>query len=191
MHTNKEGFRVFKDPFNIKNKNKEDEWTEEDIAKYKHSIVKSNKDFSFISKIVGKSRGECLHFYYTRFKMLPEYSKLKKKIKESSKKVKQTDVNADFCFICLKMGRLLCCETCENSVHLSCLSPPLDEVPEGDWHCDMCIKKGIVSAPGKRINNTEELESNLQSKSKDEGGNEDDAEAAFDMLSSFEVGVFI
>ena len=40
---------------------------------------------------------------------------------------------------------LRCCEgkECRRSFHLSCLDPPLDDVPLGVWHCPMCIRRKI------------------------------------------------
>lgn len=34
---------------------------------------------------------------------------------------------------------LLECEKCEEPWHLQCLDPPLDSVPEGEWHCPRCL----------------------------------------------------
>jgi hypothetical protein len=34
---------------------------------------------------------------------------------------------------------LLECERCEEPWHLKCLTPPLDSVPEGEWHCPHCL----------------------------------------------------
>ncbi|PWN48238.1 RCC1/BLIP-II [Violaceomyces palustris] len=34
---------------------------------------------------------------------------------------------------------LLECEKCENPYHLSCLTPPLEAVPDGEWHCPQCV----------------------------------------------------
>ena len=36
------------------------------------------------------------------------------------------------------------CDRCDGSYHLSCLSPPLDYLPKGDWYCPSCVH-------GKRI----------------------------------------
>ncbi|KAG7087027.1 hypothetical protein E1B28_013006 [Marasmius oreades] len=32
------------------------------------------------------------------------------------------------------------CEKCDNPYHLSCLTPPLTAVPEGQWFCPQCMK---------------------------------------------------
>lgn len=35
-------------------------------------------------------------------------------------------------------GELLCCDSCVNAYHTYCLSPPLFEVPTGEWTCQRC-----------------------------------------------------
>ncbi|XP_031384761.1 helicase protein MOM1 isoform X3 [Punica granatum] len=47
------------------------------------------------------------------------------------------------CFICKLGGFLLCCDgkDCERSFHLSCLIPPLKDVPLGIWYCPACVRK--------------------------------------------------
>ncbi|KAL7173695.1 hypothetical protein ACSBR2_033030 [Camellia fascicularis] len=49
------------------------------------------------------------------------------------------------CFICKLGEKLLCCDGkgCKRSYHLTCLDPPLDDVPLRDWHCFSCVKKKI------------------------------------------------
>ncbi|XP_064622398.1 nucleosome-remodeling factor subunit BPTF-like isoform X2 [Lineus longissimus] len=44
----------------------------------------------------------------------------------------------DHCRCCHKLGDLLCCETCPAVYHLTCVDPPLEEVPEDDWLCNVC-----------------------------------------------------
>lgn len=48
--------------------------------------------------------------------------------------------NMDDCYNCDRGGQLLCCDSCENALHFTCVSPPLDpkNPPEGEWHCDNC-----------------------------------------------------
>ena len=36
-------------------------------------------------------------------------------------------------------SKMLVCD-CKSGYHTYCLSPPLDGVPEGDWHCPSCMK---------------------------------------------------
>ncbi|XP_068667120.1 uncharacterized protein [Aristolochia californica] len=49
------------------------------------------------------------------------------------------------CIECKLGGKLLCCDGkgCGRSYHLSCLDPPLKDVPFGAWHCLSCVKKKI------------------------------------------------
>ena len=46
--------------------------------------------------------------------------------------------HADYCFICKDGGQLLCCDHCPLAYHLSCLVPPLKQIPKGDWSCPRC-----------------------------------------------------
>lgn len=36
--------------------------------------------------------------------------------------------------------KIILCDKCDKGFHLFCLSPPLTEVPEGDWICPLCKK---------------------------------------------------
>lgn len=44
----------------------------------------------------------------------------------------------DHCRVCHKLGDLLCCETCPAVFHLTCLDPPLENVPNEEWVCSLC-----------------------------------------------------
>ena len=48
-----------------------------------------------------------------------------------------------------RLGDLLCCETCSAVYHLTCVDPPMAEVPEDDWHCGVCVahKVRTTSSP--------------------------------------------
>nr|XP_039255377.1 nucleosome-remodeling factor subunit BPTF-like [Styela clava] len=45
----------------------------------------------------------------------------------------------DNCRVCHKLGDLLCCETCPAVYHLACCDPPLVEVPDDEWQCEICV----------------------------------------------------
>ena len=51
--------------------------------------------------------------------------------------------NDEFCASCGGEGTLLCCDGCSNSLHHSCLEPPLDpdDDVEGEWFCPQCQAK--------------------------------------------------
>ncbi|CAF0944406.1 unnamed protein product [Adineta steineri] len=36
-------------------------------------------------------------------------------------------------------GKLLLCDDCDISYHTYCLTPPLDQVPKGNWKCQWCV----------------------------------------------------
>eukprot|EP00899_Mesostigma_viride_P000110 jgi/Mesvir1/1009/Mv17543-RA.1 len=41
---------------------------------------------------------------------------------------------------------LMICDGCDTPYHHTCLTPPLPEVPEGDWFCPDCVGKGKGTA---------------------------------------------
>ncbi|KAK8383263.1 hypothetical protein O3P69_011625 [Scylla paramamosain] len=57
--------------------------------------------------------------------------------------VKEEDEHLEYCKVCKVSnekdgGELLCCDSCVNAYHTYCLSPPLFEVPDGEWTCQRC-----------------------------------------------------
>ena len=56
-------------------------------------------------------------------------------------KPKQHDDN---CRQCQKRGDLLCCDRCEATFHLTCLNPPLTNVPTVQWFCPVCVQNQIT-----------------------------------------------
>lgn len=61
----------------------------------------------------------------------------------------RTQQNADFggseditlCEVCQRSDRedrMLLCDGCDNGYHCECLTPALDEIPEGQWFCPEC-----------------------------------------------------
>ncbi|CAH9124287.1 unnamed protein product [Cuscuta epithymum] len=59
--------------------------------------------------------------------------------------VSEVDNLKNACDACKQDGKSLLCygEGCSRCYHLSCLGPPLDDVPSGIWHCLWCVKKKI------------------------------------------------
>lgn len=49
-----------------------------------------------------------------------------------------SDHHMEFCRVCKDGGELLCCDVCPLAYHTHCLSPPLKNVPDGDWRCPRC-----------------------------------------------------
>ncbi|KAG6526841.1 protein CHROMATIN REMODELING 4-like isoform X3 [Zingiber officinale] len=63
----------------------------------------------------------------------------------SAKKTKGHDGHYYECAVCDLGGNLLCCDSCPQTYHLECLSPPLKCAPHGKWNCPNCTeKKGNV-----------------------------------------------
>jgi len=62
------------------------------------------------------------------------------------------------CRICFnKFGKdkTILCDKCDSEYHIFCLSPPLSEVPEGEWTCPACIddeKKKKAAEARKKAN---------------------------------------
>ena len=51
-----------------------------------------------------------------------------------------TDATA--CHVCERADgedTMLLCDACNAAFHMECLSPPLEEIPAGDWHCAACV----------------------------------------------------
>ena len=60
----------------------------------------------------------------------------------------EEDGNQPFCYICRLSGELMCCDSCERSVHLHCLN--LARPPDGDWFCsDRCTARGPRSVAAR------------------------------------------
>jgi len=34
---------------------------------------------------------------------------------------------------------MLLCDGCDDAYHTYCLTPPLSEIPPGDWRCPQCL----------------------------------------------------
>ncbi|KAL1771405.1 autoimmune regulator isoform X2 [Sigmodon hispidus] len=52
----------------------------------------------------------------------------------------QVHQNEDECAVCHDGGELICCDGCPRAFHLTCLSPPLREIPSGPWRCSCCLQ---------------------------------------------------
>lgn len=50
----------------------------------------------------------------------------------------------DVCGRCGHEGELLCCQTCPRAFHLSCVVPPLQEIPLDDWFCSVCATNAVT-----------------------------------------------
>ena len=48
------------------------------------------------------------------------------------------DEHMEFCRVCKDGGELLCCDACPSAYHTFCLTPPVSNIPDGEWHCPRC-----------------------------------------------------
>ncbi|KAH8917845.1 RCC1/BLIP-II [Atractiella rhizophila] len=59
----------------------------------------------------------------------------------------------EVCMVCKgEEDPLLECDKCEQPYHLTCLIPKLNEVPEGEWFCPICLprEETVVKSKSKR-----------------------------------------
>ncbi|KAL8841469.1 MAG: hypothetical protein Q9170_000932 [Blastenia crenularia] len=54
-------------------------------------------------------------------------------------------VNSDECSACGGTGKLLCCDGCTRSYHFTCVDPPQEKVPDGEWFCHACAPQPVVT----------------------------------------------
>ncbi|KAL7520446.1 hypothetical protein ACHAWX_006250 [Stephanocyclus meneghinianus] len=116
-------------------------WTDADRKRFKASIFKEFKNINRVSKSIGKPLKECLAYYYGTFKQTKDYQKLKATIQRHKQKTASAGLTGLWvCDTCGVGGTLIACDSCEAHYHLTCLIPPLVEVPEGSWVCSKCLK---------------------------------------------------
>ncbi|KAL2624235.1 hypothetical protein R1flu_008480 [Riccia fluitans] len=58
---------------------------------------------------------------------------------EDDMEILKMEQSEDFCRVCGRGGKLLCCDTCPAVYHLGCLDPPLKIAPMGKWSCHICV----------------------------------------------------
>jgi len=65
----------------------------------------------------------------------------------------------DLCMICnrgVRQYEMIECDGCSKGVHMGCLKPKLDKVPEGDFFCPKCLEKKYKSGELERPPKTKE-----------------------------------
>ena len=68
----------------------------------------------------------------------------------SVKKYKWQCIECKSCILCGKSDnddKLLFCDDCDRGYHMYCLKPPLDQLPEGSWSCDLCMAEYYGAKP--------------------------------------------
>ena len=109
----------------------------------------SAKNFTRLSKTLEQAPGECMVQYYLWKSRSRDYLSMKKKWRSSvlvDPSIKHRKHNDD-CVVCHDGGILVLCDQCDNAYHRHCLSPPLIDLPRGEWYCPKCVrKKGTVDS---------------------------------------------
>jgi len=65
------------------------------------------------------------------------------------------------CEICKKGGhpdKMLMCDSCPDVYHTFCLQPPLNRIPEDDWHCQTCEALGVRECKLPELSEAEAME---------------------------------
>lgn len=76
--------------------------------------------------------------------------------------------NSDECSACGGTGKLLCCDGCTRSYHFTCVDPPQDKVPDGEWFCHTCasqpmpvLDRGVFVKPKNNLQKKKPVAFNL------------------------------
>ena len=81
-------------------------------------------------------------------------------------------------FICSLLGNedeMLLCDGCDRGFHMSCLKPPLKNVPKGDWFCKDC-KPVVVKRRSRKHSKVEEEETEEEETEEEEDTEEEDSD---------------
>ncbi|CAL4067026.1 unnamed protein product [Meganyctiphanes norvegica] len=54
-------------------------------------------------------------------------------------------------YMCMKCSlgddedKMLLCDGCDDSYHMFCLTPPIEEIPEDEWKCPKCCVVDVIN----------------------------------------------
>ncbi|CAF0806440.1 unnamed protein product, partial [Brachionus calyciflorus] len=86
---------------------------------------------------------------------------------------------------------LILCDGCDAPYHLACLKPPLLEIPQGDWFCDLCTHDRLIKFLEEKIKIIEKHNEELEEAKKvkeNQKRNYTDISSYLDNLFSSSVG---
>ncbi|CAI5711153.1 unnamed protein product [Peronospora destructor] len=137
-------------------------------------VGRHGKNFHLVKRRLGRNvtTQEVVSKFYL-WKTTPEYKKWhnsqrEKKRKREAKRLKQlcpaVDQHREYCEVCLKGGKLLCCDGCERACHLNCVRPALLDVPEGEWFCLHC--REVAPSPAGTYPGSDGSKPTLKAKTK-------------------------
>lgn len=121
-------------------------WSTDKKNKFHRCLMDYGKDIAQISKIFNESVKCILCYYYGSYKFTADYAKFKKMNKQERLRCERLDLDleeGEYCVLCNGYGNLICCDGCDNCFHFQCISPPLERIPDGPWHCEDCQEKSF------------------------------------------------
>lgn len=101
-------------------------FTRKEARQFEAILKTEGKDFSSVARQLKRKRSECMIHYYSWKNASCNYSKMKQ------------DWKAEWCCICDDGGDLIICDECNLAYHPKCISPPLTQIPKGNWYCPAC-----------------------------------------------------
>jgi hypothetical protein len=115
-------------------------WTQEQITQFHAEIFRHRKNLVTVAKIMNQPISTVYVYYLSHYKKSNDYRLLKWVCEEErQKKLEASEQGWEGCVECGEGGNLLICDGCEAEYHMMCSKPPLMEVPEGAWYCDVCV----------------------------------------------------
>ena len=100
-------------------------------------ILHRNKEYPFASSDMGGTEGGWIENRVALLSYLADQFLTTSAVREDIQN-EGRQAQEDHCRICHRLGDMVVCEQCSGIYHLTCLDPPLDDVPEDDWHCYVC-----------------------------------------------------
>jgi len=115
------------------------EWANDEAFsnEFHRKILEVKKQFRILAASLDKPIGFCLWYYYCKYKTSANYVTLKNLLRGNSN---ESGEHLDECVICDDGGDLICCDSCPNAYHLSCLGLKTIE-DEIEWFCPDCTEE--------------------------------------------------
>ncbi|RLN52765.1 hypothetical protein BBJ28_00012011 [Nothophytophthora sp. Chile5] len=113
---------------------------------FESAMARHGKKFHLMQRKLGRkvTIREIVSKFYL-WKHTPAYKRWRQRERAKKKKelarqarLQPADCHNEHCEMCFTGGKLLCCDGCTRAYHLSCVQPPILDVPEGDWFCSHC-----------------------------------------------------
>lgn len=90
---------------------------------------------------------------------------------ESGSTISDESDQESACIKCSKVKSkqiLILCDGCDGAYHIACLKPPLLEIPDGDWYCEICTHEQLINYLKQKMklieNHYQEVEASKKAK---------------------------